>query len=151
MRFQIVKTTIDARAVRAAVLGQDNGAVVVFYGTVRNRTGDRQVMKLEYEAYEPMALAKMAEVADAVAGRHRISSLACTHRVGQLQIGEDAMVVAVSAPHRAAALAATEDFIGRLKREVPIWKKEFFEDGAVWVGSPADPQGEHASPSSEGA
>jgi len=145
--FHITDRPIDAEAVRTAVLGPGNGAVVVFHGAVRNRTGARRVTHLEYEAFEPMAVAGMARIAEALGQEHGIAALACTHRIGRLEIGEDAMVVAVSAPHRAAALAALEAFIVRLKRDVPIWKKEHFEGGAVWVGTPEDPQGHAATPS----
>ena len=143
-RFAITRDPIDADSVRRTVVGPSCGAVVVFHGTVRNRTGERVVEHLEYEAYEPMALKQMAAVAAAVKADHEISEIACTHRVGRLAIGEDAMVVAVSAPHRKAALDATEDFIARLKQDVPIWKKEHFEGGAIWIGTPDDPQGEKA-------
>jgi len=145
-RFRITADPIDAESVRSAVAGPSCGAVVVFHGTVRNRTGDRVVEHLEYEAYEPMALQQMERIADAMVIEHAIKALACTHRIGPVPIGEDAMVVAVASPHRAAALAATGDFITRLKQDVPIWKKEHFEGGAVWIGSPADPQGEGSQP-----
>ena len=142
MTFAITHETIDAESVRQTVLGPDNGAVLVFHGTVRNRTRERQVTHLAYEAYEPMALKAMRRLAEEIVAETGISALACTHRIGRLEIGEDAMVVAVSSPHRAAALRAVELFIARLKREVPIWKKEHFEGGAVWIGTPEDPQGE---------
>ena len=143
-RFRIVRAPIDAEAVRAAVAGPSCGAVVVFHGAVRNRTDDRAVEHLEYEAYEPMAIKQMQLLADAMIDTHDIAALACTHRIGPVPIGEDAMVVAVASPHRAAALAATGDFITRLKQDVPIWKKEHFEGGAIWLGTPDDPQGERA-------
>ncbi len=145
-RFHITSEPIDAEAVRRAVAGPACGAVVVFHGTVRNRTGDRVVEHLEYEAYEPMALQQMERIADAMAAEHGIEALACTHRIGAVPIGEDAMVVAVASPHRAAALAATGGFITRLKQDVPIWKKEHFEGGAVWIGTPENPQGEGSTP-----
>lgn len=144
--FEIVREPIRADAVLARVRRPGCGAVVVFHGTVRGRTGTRRVRYLEYEAYEPMALAQMAAVADAVSRAHGLEAVACVHRVGRLEVGEDAMVVAVASPHRAAALAGVEAFIGRLKREVPIWKKEVFEGGEAWIGTPDDPQGERAAP-----
>jgi molybdopterin synthase catalytic subunit len=149
--FRVVREPIDAEVVRRAVLGPENGAVVVFHGTVRRRTRDRVVTHLEYEAYEPMALRAMAAVGAEVRAEFGLSAIACAHRVGRLAVGEDAMVVAASAPHRAAALGAVERFVARLKREVPIWKKEHFEGGAVWVGSPEDPQGETGAPREPGA
>jgi molybdopterin synthase catalytic subunit len=148
-RFLVTREAIDADAVRAAVQGPESGAVVVFHGAVRERTLERRVTYLEYEAYEPMAIRQMEAIAEDLVREHGIAAIACTHRVGRLDIGEDAMVVAVASPHRAAALAATADFIARLKRDVPIWKKEHFVGGAVWVGSPEDPQGEHSAPAQE--
>ena len=134
----------EVRRAAASNVGEA-GAVVVFHGTVRNRTKGRRVTFLEYEAYPEMALAMMETVAKDVAKEYGLTAIACTHRVGRLEIGEDAVVLAVSAPHRGAALAAVEAFVVRLKRDVPIWKKEHFEDGAVWVGSPENPQGERAA------
>jgi molybdopterin synthase catalytic subunit len=117
----------------------------VFFGNVRDRTRERRVTHLEYEAYVPMAVARMRAIADEVAAAHGLSGIACVHRVGRLEIGDTAMVLAVSSPHRGQALAATEAFVSRLKRDVPIWKKEHFLGGAVWVGTPEDPQGERAA------
>ena len=142
--FRLTDAPIDADEVRRATSSDDAGAVVVFHGTVRNRTKGRRVTFLEYEAYPEMAVAMMATVANDVAKEHGLMAIACTHRVGRLEIGEDAVVLAVSAPHRGAALAAVEAFVARLKRDVPIWKKEHFQDGAVWVGSAENPQGERA-------
>ena len=144
--FLVTTDPIDPAPLRAAVEGPRNGAVVMFHGTVRAHTGERRVTRLEYEAYEPMALAQLELIARDLRATHEISALACAHRVGPVEIGEDAMVVAVSAPHRAAALAATAEFIARLKRDVPIWKKEHFEGGAVWIGTPENPQGEGLTP-----
>jgi len=137
--FEVVDRPIDADAVRRAVEGPANGAVVVFHGTVRDHTADRRVTHLEYEAFVPMAEAKLAEIGAEVRTRHGLSALACAHRVGRLAIGEAAVVVATSAPHRAAALDAVEDYVRRLKEDVPIWKKEHFEGGAVWIGTPEGP------------
>ena len=139
--FAVVDHAIDAEAVRRAVEGGRNGAVVVFHGTVRDHTGDKRVRFLEYEAYVPMAVAQMRAIADEVVQEHGLSALACVHRVGRLEIGDAAVVVATASPHRRAALAAVETYVARLKEDVPIWKKEHFEGGAVWVGTPDDPQG----------
>lgn len=146
--FAVVDRPIDADAVRAAVEGPANGAVVLFHGTVRDHTADRRVTHLEYEAYAPMAEQQLARIGDEVARRHGLSALACVHRVGRLAIGDVAVVVATSAPHRTSALAAVEDYVRRLKEDVPIWKKEHFEGGAVWIGTPEDPQGR--GPASKG-
>ena len=148
--FTITEGPIDAEALRAAVAGPENGAIVVFHGAVRNQTADREVTFLEYEAFEPMAIAQMERIAQELTGAHGLSGLACTHRIGRVEIGEDAMVVAVSSPHRAAALTALGTFIVRLKQDVPIWKKEHFEGGAIWLGTPDNPQGAGLGPS-EGA
>ena len=86
----------------------------------------------------------MARIAEEVVRAHGLTGLSCMHRIGRLEIGDTAVVLATSAPHRRAALAGVEDFVARLKRDVPIWKKEHFEGGAVWVGTPDDPQGERA-------
>lgn len=147
--YRVTKQPIDDEEVREAVEGDRNGAVVLFHGTVRDRTADRRVTHLEYEAYIPMAEAMMRRIGAEVLGRHHLSALACIHRIGRLEIGDTAVVVATSAPRRRAALEAIDDFIVRLKQDVPIWKKEFFEGGAVWIGSPTDPQGE-STPITEG-
>jgi molybdopterin synthase catalytic subunit len=143
--FALTDRPIDAEAVRAAVVTPKAGAVVVFHGTVRNRTKKRAVTFLEYEAYPEMARAALEEIGQRLASHHALTGIACVHRVGRLEIGESALVLAASAPHRAAALAAIDAFVVLLKRDVPIWKKEHFEGGAVWVGSPEDPQGERAA------
>lgn len=139
--FALTQGPIDDVAVRRAVEAPGAGAVVVFFGTVRDRTSDRRVTHLEYEAYPAMAIAQLERVGDEVARAHGLTAIACVHRLGRLKIGEVAVVLAVSSPHRRAALDAIDDFIVRLKREVPIWKKEHFEGGAVWIGTPDDPQG----------
>jgi molybdopterin synthase catalytic subunit len=144
-RFALTNGAIDADAVRAAVESPGAGAVVLFHGTVRDRTKGRRVLHLEYEAYPEMAVPTLSALGDEIARAFGLTGIACTHRVGRLEIGDVAVVLAVSAPHRKAALDAVDAFVVRLKREVPIWKKEHFEDGAVWVGSPDDPQGERAA------
>ena len=139
--FSLSEAPLDDKAVRRAVEDPAAGAVVVFHGTVRNQTADRRVTHLEYEAYPAMALAEIARIAKGVATAHGLLGIACAHRIGRLEIGDTAVVLAVSSPHRKAALDAIDDFIVRLKRDVPIWKKEHFEGGAVWIGTPGDPQG----------
>lgn len=143
--FLLTREPIDAERVRRAVAGPKNGAVVVFYGDAREETGGRRVLGLSYEAYEEMALSLLRTLAQEVRVRHGVSAVACAHRLGPVAAGETAMVLAISAPHREAALAATADFIQRLKQDVPIWKQERFEDGAVWVGSASDPQATRAA------
>jgi MoaE-MoaD fusion protein len=110
------------------------GAIATFTGTVRNRSRDRQVQYLEYEAYEGMAEAMMAELASELTRRHELSAIAIHHRVGRVEIGEPSVVIAVSSPHRAAALAACREAIDTLKGTVPLWKKEVYEGGEEWIG-----------------
>ena len=136
----LTRAPIDAEALRRAVAGPANGAVVLFYGEARESTAGRRVVELVYEAYEGMALAALRALGEEIRARHGLSALACAHRLGRVPVGESAMALAVSAPHREAALAAVGEFIRRLKQDVPIWKQERFEDGAVWVGSASDPQ-----------
>lgn len=117
----------------AAVRSSGYGGVVVFLGTVRDRSRGQRVTHLEYEAYPEMAEAKMREIAQGIVARHAPCSVAMHHRVGELAIGEIATVVAAAAPHRDAAFAAAREAIDELKSIVPIWKKEFGESGAVWI------------------
>ena len=117
----------------AAVRGPDAGGVVVFLGTVRDSSRGKRVRHLEYEAYPEMAAAKMREIAASLEERHAPLRLALHHRTGDLAIGEIAVIVAAAAPHRDAAFAAARAAIDELKRVVPIWKKEYGDDGAVWV------------------
>jgi molybdopterin synthase catalytic subunit len=110
------------------------GAIATFTGTVRNRSRDREVQYLEYEAYEGMAEEVMAELASELARRHELSAIAIHHRVGRVEIGEPSVIIAVSSPHRAAALAACQEAIDTLKGTVPLWKKEVYEGGEEWIG-----------------
>jgi molybdopterin synthase catalytic subunit/molybdopterin converting factor small subunit len=110
------------------------GAVATFTGTVRNRSRGREVISLEYEAYEGMAEQTMAELAAELERRYDVCEIAIHHRVGRVAIGEASVVIAVSAPHRADALAACKDAIDTLKQTVPLWKKEVYEGGEEWIG-----------------
>lgn len=118
-----------------AVLTPEAGGTVVFIGTVRNKTQTKAVTRLEFEAYEPMAIAEMRKIAEQALTQFSISKVAIYHRIGVLDIGEIPVVIAVSAPHRGAAFVACEYCIDTLKQTVPIWKKEIFEDGEVWVAA----------------
>jgi molybdopterin synthase catalytic subunit len=111
----------------------EDGAVVVFEGIVRNRSGGRPTLYLDYEAYEPMALKKMKEIVAEMHQQFAIDRVAMAHRLGRLEIGETSVLIAVSSPHRPAAFEACRYGIDRLKKQVPIWKREYFADGAVWV------------------
>jgi len=110
------------------------GAVATFTGTVRNRSRDRDVLYLEYEAYEGMAEQAMAALAAELRGRYALTAIAVHHRIGRVEIGEASVVIAVSAPHRAEALAACKDAIDTLKQTVPLWKKEIYVGGEEWIG-----------------
>ncbi|HMQ46592.1 MAG TPA: molybdenum cofactor biosynthesis protein MoaE [Saprospiraceae bacterium] len=111
------------------------GAIDVFIGTVRDQTEGRKVTHLEFEAYEPMAIAEMDKIAEAMAARWPIISVVIHHRTGFLKIGDVAVVIAVATPHRKAAFEACQYAIDTLKQTVPIWKKEVFEGGAVWIAA----------------
>jgi len=133
--FEIVDHLIDAEAVTAAVADRTAGAIVTFIGTTRDHNDGRAVTRLEYEAYPEMALAEMRKIGAAAAERWPITKLAISHRIGVVPIGEASVVIAVSSAHRSAAFAACHFAIDRLKEVVPIWKKEHFVGGTVWIGS----------------
>jgi len=132
--FKITTEVITGAEVRQAVAAPDAGAVVLFFGTVRNNTDGRPVTCLEYEAYPPMAEKKMAEIAEEIAQKWRIHRVAMMHRTGKLEIGEVSVAVAVASPHRKDGFAACEYAMNRLKQIVPIWKREVWADGeSEWV------------------
>lgn len=127
---------LDVDACLAAVRGPGNGGIVTFVGCVRGHSEGKEVSYLEYEAFEPMAVARLRQVADEACERWPVQSFAIQHRVGRLEIGEDAVVIAVACPHRAEAFEACRYIIDRIKQVVPIWKKEHGPDGATWVEGP---------------
>jgi len=110
------------------------GAIATFIGTTRARSRGRDVLYLEYEAYEGMAESVMADLAEKLSDRHELSKVSIHHRVGRVDIGDTSVVIAVSAPHRAAALAACREAIDELKVSVPLWKKETYVGGEEWIG-----------------
>ncbi|HEY6101263.1 MAG TPA: molybdopterin converting factor subunit 1 [Anaeromyxobacter sp.] len=132
-RFALVDRPLALEEVLAAVAAPGLGGVVTFTGTVRNETRGRRVVRLEYEAYREMAEKKLAEIGAAIAAAHG-ADVAIVHRVGVLAPGDAAVVIACAAPHRTAAFRACEECIERLKKDVPIWKREVFEVGSEWVG-----------------
>ena len=132
----ITETQLNIQSFTDYVLGDQNGAVNTFLGVTRNSTDGRAVVKLEYECYLPMAQKKLEEIKNEAVRKWEISSVAIGHRIGTLDIGETSLVVAVSGPHRAAVFEVCQYIVDRIKEIVPIWKKEFFEDGAIWVESP---------------
>jgi len=131
--FQIVREPIRARELVESLKAPEDGALVVFDGFARNNFKGRRTLYLEYEAYEPMALAKMREIGAQIRSKFPIHRMLIIHRLGRLEIGETSVLIAVSSPHRRAAFDACRYAIDTLKRAVPIWKKEFFADGAVWA------------------
>jgi MoaE-MoaD fusion protein len=130
----IVRSPIDIAALQAAVADPGAGAVATFVGTTRNENSGRRVLRLEYEAYESMALSEMRKLAEEAGGRFGIIRAAITHRIGVVEIGEASVAIAVAAAHRAEAFDACRFLIDRIKEIVPIWKKEHFEGGEIWVG-----------------
>lgn len=120
----------------AAVRRAGSGGIAVFIGSVRDVSEGKRVRQLEYEAYEPMAIDKLQQVMIEACERWPVEAMAIQHRLGRLDIGEDAVIIAVSCPHRAEAFEACRYAIDRLKEIVPIWKKEYGEAGEVWVGGP---------------
>jgi MoaE-MoaD fusion protein len=135
----LVHDPIDTNELVRHVRAGADGAIVTFDGCVRNQSHGRPTLYLDYEAYESMALAKMREIAAEVHTKFPIDRVAIAHRLGRLQIGETSVFITVSAPHRAAAFEACRYAIDTLKRSVPIWKKEYFEDGAVWADGELPP------------
>jgi MoaE-MoaD fusion protein len=132
--FRLVDGGIDVDAVAAEVADERAGAIATFQGTVRAQSRGRDVIALEYEAYSGMAENVMREIADEVKSRYELCAVAVMHRLGRVEIGETSVAIAVSAPHRQDALAACRDVIDALKERVPLWKKEFYEGGAEWIG-----------------
>jgi molybdopterin synthase catalytic subunit len=129
----LVRQPIVTSEILAELKAPADGGVVVFEGIVRNHSGSRTTLYLEYEAYEVMALSKMSEISQEMHERFAMRRLAMIHRLGRLEIGETAVLIVVCAAHRAAAFDACRYGIDTLKRTVPIWKKEYFTDGAVWA------------------
>ena len=137
----VVRQPIDRQAVITGIQKPDDGALVVFDGVVRNQTRGRRTLYLDYSAYEPMALQQMEQLGQQALANFKIRDVWIVHRLGRLEIGETSVYIAVASPHRAAAFEACRWVIDTLKKTVPIWKKEFFEDGAVWAdGEPFPPE-----------
>lgn len=133
--IQILDTPLSVEQCRNYVAADDAGAIVGFIGTVRRQTQGKAVIRLEFEAYPAMALLEMRKIAEEAMVRFSILRVSMHHRTGILEIGEVPVVIAVSSAHRAAAFEACQFCIDTLKQSVPIWKKEIFEDGAVWVAA----------------
>jgi molybdopterin synthase catalytic subunit len=133
--IQLLTTPLQTQDCIDFVSSDSAGGMTVFIGTVRNQTQGKPVLRLEFEAYAPMAISEMRKIATQAVDRWGVSKMAIHHRTGVLGIGDIAVIIAVATPHRKAAFEACEFAIDTLKETVPIWKKEFFEDGAVWVAA----------------
>ncbi len=131
--FALTREPIDTRDLARRVLRGSDGAVVTFEGVARDNTKGRPTRHLDYECYEAMAIKLMAEIGCEIARTHAVGRLAMVHRLGRVEIGETSVAIVVASPHRKAAFQAAIEGIDRLKRTVPIWKKETFADGEVWV------------------
>jgi molybdopterin synthase catalytic subunit/molybdopterin converting factor small subunit len=132
--FLLTEEPLSLERVVDEVRDEQAGAIATFTGTTRIESRGRTVTHLDYEAYEGMAERVMAEIADGLNSRYDLNAVAIHHRVGRVGIGETSVVIAVSAPHRQAALAACKDAIDELKERVPLWKKEVYEGGEEWIG-----------------
>jgi molybdopterin converting factor subunit 1 len=131
--YQITRDPIDAQKISRDMLRPEDGAICIFEGVVRNNSKGKRTLHLVYEGYETMALKKLEEIGIFVRGAWDIGCIAIVHRLGHLDIGETSVAVIVTSAHRRAAFDACHYAIDRLKKVVPIWKKEFFEDGEVWI------------------
>ncbi|MFA5297131.1 MAG: molybdenum cofactor biosynthesis protein MoaE [Lutibacter sp.] len=133
--IKITSSTLNLQDCYDFVQDASCGGIALFVGTVRNSTKNKEVSLLDFSAYEPMALKEMQKIADLALTKFKIHKIAIHHAVGELQIGAVPVIIAVSSAHRKAAFEACEFAIDTLKETVPIWKKEHFEDGEVWVNS----------------
>src|SRR5579875_312414 len=135
LRYEISKEPINIQSVIDKVVEREAGAITTFIGTVRELTDGKKTLYLIYEAYETMAVKKLAQIGKEIEERWPKAKVAITHRIGRLEITDVAVVIAVSTPHRADAYEANRYAIERIKEIVPIWKKEHWEDGEAWVGN----------------
>jgi molybdopterin converting factor subunit 1 len=144
--IELVRQPIRVSEIVALLKAPGDGAVLAFEGIVRDHSGTRRTLYLDYEGYESMALVKLRELAAAMRERFRIDRLALIHRLGRLEIGETSVLVAVSSEHRGSAFDACRYGIDTLKKTVPIWKKEYFEGGAVWAEGEVPPLPSNSGP-----
>ena len=136
--FRLVREPIDIQQITDAIQRPEDGAVVVFEGVVRNNAKGKAVRFLEYDAYESMALKKLEEIGARAKSEFEIRDIAIVHRLGHMEIGECSVVIVVASAHRGPAFDACRFAIDTIKKIVPIWKKEFYEDGEVWIEGPRD-------------
>jgi len=134
----ITNEALQPDVITRHVEGSGSGAVVTFLGTTRDTTAHRKVLYLEYESYGPMAEKQLAQVDQEMRTMWTLEDVAISHRLGRLEIGDISLVVAVSAAHRKESFSACQYAVDRIKQTVPIWKKEYFEGGEIWVESPED-------------
>jgi len=132
--FEIAEQRIELARLISAVGRSDAGAIATFIGTTRDHNAGREVIRLEYEAYPEMALREMRRIGEQAIDRFAVKAVAIVHRVGLVEIGEASVAIAVSAAHRDEAFAACRFAIDRLKQIVPIWKKEYYRGGEIWIG-----------------
>ena len=132
-RARIIREKIDTQQVLESIKHPEDGAAVVFEGVVRNNTRGRRTLYLDYESYEEMALKQLENLAEHAIAEYKVRDVAIVHRLGRLEIGETSVLIVVASAHRGAAFDACRWVIDTLKKTVPIWKKEYFEDGAVWA------------------
>lgn len=135
---EIVQDILDVRSLAQEIVTDADGAVATFSGVVRGNNKGKKVVFLEYEAYPEMAVKMMERIRDEVKSTWGLERVRMQHRIGRLNVGETSVVIVVAAPHREDAFAACQYAINRLKRIVPIWKKEVFDDGEVWVEGPSE-------------
>ena len=138
--FEITREPIDIQGLRSRLLGGESGAVVIFDGVARDNTKGRRTLYLEYEGYTEMASRTLAQIGREVHDRWPINRVGIIHRLGRIEISESSVVICVTSAHRRVAFEACHYAIDRLKKIVPIWKKEYFEDGAVWVEGETPPE-----------
>lgn len=136
--YSITSEKIDIQAIIQSVEDRECGAICTFFGTVRELTKGKRTYFLEYDAYRKMAEKMLQEIGNEVVSQYQCNKIAITHRIGRLEIGDVAVAIAVSAPHRPTAFAGCRYAIEEIKQRVPIWKKEHGEDGAYWVGIKED-------------
>jgi molybdopterin synthase catalytic subunit len=145
----IVREPIHGHDVKVKLQNPEDGAAVLFDGVVRNHTRGRRTLYLDYEAYESMALSEMEKLAQAALERFKVRDVCLVHRLGRLEIGESSVLIGVASAHRAAAFEACRWLIDTLKKTVPIWKKEYFEDGAVWADGEPFPDDHPSKPNAD--
>lgn len=131
--YAVTKNVIDSQALVKRLRRDEDGAVITFDGVVRNHTGDRKTLYLDYEGYAPLAVKTMQRIGDELREKHDVRAVGMIHRVGRLELQEASISIVVASAHRQAAYDASLEAINRLKKLAPIWKKEYFEDGEVWV------------------